>query len=104
MSSTRVTQAPDVKDAFNTTGNVAIGGRPATSEFYDQLTRQASGIPPKDAREVAPQPAAPSGPVLPYLNVARAAVGKEIQRLRAQAEAGRRDLQGKYVFTASGQQ
>jgi hypothetical protein len=84
-------------------GDVVLGVRPVTRGILEQHARQASGVPPQGAREVAPEPAAPEGPALPSVHVAQQHAGREIGRLRAQVEAGRRDL-GRYVWTASGSQ
>lgn len=106
MSARRITEPPSVADAFNTTGDTILGLRPATPEWAENVAMQQSGLPPKNAREVKPEPAAPSAAPseapLPMLGVARARVGTEIIRLRAQAEAGRRELQSRFVFAANG--
>jgi len=103
MAQIQIAQPPDVRDSLSTAGDVILGARPATPQFTEQRNRQASGVPPKGAREVAPEPEAPEAPALPFTHVAQQHAGREIGRLRAQVEAGRRDL-GRYVWTANGAQ
>jgi hypothetical protein len=77
----RITEPPSSLD-----GPAIIGVRPATPEWAENVARQASGVPPKGAREVKPEPAAPSEAPLPMIGVADAFVGRRIQQLREQAE------------------
>jgi hypothetical protein len=105
MTNTRsITASPEAADTFNTAGDTVIGIRPASPEWYDNMSRQQAGLPPRNAREAAPQPAAQSGAALPASGVARAHATKEARRLRAQVDAGRRELSSRYVFTAQGHQ
>jgi hypothetical protein len=81
-------------------GDVAIGHTP---RFYSDGSLTAYGR-PRPGLPVQEPSAAASEPPLPAIYVARQHLGREIERLRDQADAGRRDLQGRYVFTASGSQ
>jgi hypothetical protein len=80
-------------------GDTVIGH---TASFYSDGSLNAFGR-PRPGGPVQEAAAAPEAP-LPMTGVSRQLAGTEIQRLRAQAEAGRRDLQGRYFFTASGAQ
>jgi hypothetical protein len=67
-------------------GHAIIGGRPTTPEFYEAINRQASGLPPTGARKVSVTAEVSAGEPLPSLAVARQVVGREIGRLRGNAE------------------
>lgn len=103
MPTRSATQPAPIRDSLSP-GDTVIGVRPPTPEFYENLARQQSGVPPRGARDVTPQPAAPSEPALPMIGVARHHHGREIQRLTCQVEAGRRDLTQRFTWGAGGQQ
>ena len=82
-------------------GDVVIGHEAA---FYRDGSLTASQRPrPVVPGYEVPQ-AAPAEAPLPMTGVARAVAGKEVNRLRAQVEGGRRDLAARFTFGVQGQQ
>jgi hypothetical protein len=106
----RVTETKDPFDAFNPPSDApVIVHDDATAQAYRDAAaavrqRQDSGLPPEGARQIKPEPAAPPEAPLPFAHVARQVAAREIGRLRAQAEAGRRDLANRFTFGWNGQQ
>jgi hypothetical protein len=103
-----ITQPAPVIDTYSAKGDLVVSHAPeAVQAIRDAAAavrqRQESGLPPQGSQAV-PQAPAPSGLGLPSIQVSRAIAGHEIQRLRALAESGRRDLAGRFTFTASGAQ
>lgn len=73
------------REGFND-GRAVIGAdRPRRPDAIADMNRQASGLPPRGARQ-AKRPDIPAGTPLPMLGVARQVVSAEVLRLRA-AEA-----------------
>jgi hypothetical protein len=89
-STTAANAATDVAAFATDDGHAILGGRPATPEFIAQVRRQVSGLPPAGAP--TPQKAPDPGPQLPFAHVAWVAVGREVQRLKAEAHGIERDL------------
>jgi hypothetical protein len=84
--------ATDVAVIQTEGGHAIIGGRPASSEFYEALNRQQSGLPPAGAVKARNQAAPEPVEGLPYIGVARQVVGAELIRLKATEAAIERDL------------
>jgi hypothetical protein len=84
--------ATDVSVIQTEDGHAIIGGRPATAEYYETLNRQQSGLPPAGAVKGRNQTAPAPVEGLPYIGVARQAVGAELLRLRSTEAAIERDL------------
>jgi hypothetical protein len=84
--------ATDVAVIQTEDGHAIIGGRPASSEFYEALNRQQSGLPPAGAVKARNQAAPEPIEGLPYIGVARQVVGAELLRLRATEAAIEKDL------------
>jgi len=100
---TQISAAPESLNAFNAKGDTAIGHSPDMVAHYRDLATQAD-IRRNALSGAGQQPAAPAEVPLPMTGVARHHLGREIQRLSCQAEAGRRDLAGRFTFGAGGQQ
>jgi len=80
-----------------------IGGKPVTPEFLDVLRRQESGMPPAGAAGSRDIPAVNLDDVLPFLQVARAAVGSHVNDLRLSLAHVERELEVSSPLSASGQ-
>jgi hypothetical protein len=82
---------------------VVIGGnRPVTEEFKQALNRQASGLPPTGAAGSPDTPVVNPDDVLPFITVARAAVGNHVTDLKGTLAAIEREL-SQPPFGANGQ-
>jgi hypothetical protein len=79
-------------------------GRPATSEHFEAVSRQRSGLPPRGARDLPATLAAPDGAPLPFLGVSRQALGRHIGELAAEAAKIERDLSRGMGIGVTGQQ
>jgi hypothetical protein len=98
---TRITEPAQPLDAYSQ-GDTIIGHE---ASFYRDGSLTATNRPrPGVPGYEVPQEAAPEAPPLPTVQVAKAHLGREIQRLACRAEAGRRDLGQRFVFTAQGAQ
>lgn len=73
-------------------GHAILGGRPATPELFENMTRQASGLPPKGARQAPAAPVLPEGALLPSIGVARQVLGRHIGELSAEVAQIERTL------------
>jgi hypothetical protein len=98
---TVATESPLPRDAYSPGDSVIIHDA-ETTQGYREAAQEAAR---KGPGKVIPsrQPAIQAGS-LPTVGVARQVANREVGRLRAQAEAGQRDLTGRFTFTASGQQ
>jgi hypothetical protein len=101
-------QPADVIDTLSQRGDVVVGHDPEAVQAYRDAAavvrqRQESGLPPEGS-PVRQAPVAPSEAPLPSPGVARQVAGREIQRLRALAGSGRRELASRYTFGWNGQQ
>ena len=105
--STRITEPASNLDGASP-GDTVLGHSQEVAQAYRDAAaahrqRQESGIHPAGS-PVRSQPPAPPEAPLPMLGVARQVAGKEVNRLKAQAEAGQRDLNGRFTFGWNGQQ
>ncbi len=79
-----------------------IGGKPVTPEFLDVLRRQQSDMPPAGAADSQNIPVVNPDDVLPFIQVARAAVGSHVNDLKGTLGHIEREL-SQPPFGANGQ-
>ena len=102
MPTNYITEPAGTVDTFTAKGDVILAHDPEVAKGYREAAREAAQRGP--GRVIPSSQPAPRAESLPSPGVARQVANREVQRLRAQAEAGRRDLQGRFVWTASGAQ
>jgi hypothetical protein len=81
-------------------GPMILGDRPMDAEHMARLQRELSGIAPEGATDI---PVVVPNDVLPFLQVARAAVGRHIGDLKATLAHVERELEVSSPLSASGQ-
>lgn len=98
-----VSQGPDVRDTYTIAGDIIPAHDPAVAQGYKDAAQEAIKRGPGRVIK-STLPSAPLTAPLPSPIVARQVANRESNRLRAVADAGRRDLAARFTFGASGQQ